>query len=341
MSMYWCVNFLDDAKLRHGIKEKLWLMGYQYARDQSDPPSWRAAITRNWRKLDAIGIGNRFVAYLPGYKFYATGTVRTPRRPKTSQDPADTIENYLAERRAYQSGYVYFTSSVVYENFTDDFDGLPVRIDVERWENYVPDGVSVTGLNWTRNMTVNAVFEITKRHFDLIVRKLAAETGPPAQADNHGTRTLLAGAEQQLAERDDFDPSGIRDGRERTLASIVRRRGQPAFRKHLLSAYRGRCAITGCQVKAILEAAHIIPYKGSKTNHAGNGLLLRADLHTLFDLQLVAVNEATMRVLISPQLAGTEYEQYRGQRIRIPDDPASQPSREALKQHRQESGLRS
>ncbi len=146
-------------------------------------------------------------------------------------------------------------------------------------------------------------------------------------------------AEQQLEEQGAFDPSGIRDAREHVLSSIVRRRGQPAFRKRLLAAYKGRCAITGCEVEAILEAAHIIPYKGAKTNHTGNGLLLRADLHTLFDLKLIAIHEGTMRLLISPKLRGTEYEGYRGESIRVPENPASRPNRDALKRHRQKSGL--
>ena len=158
-------------------------------------------------------------------------------------------------------------------------------------------------------------------------------------ANDSTTKDLLASAEQQLADEDAFDPAGIKDARERILSSIVRRRGQPAFRQQLLVNYKGRCAITGCEVEAVLEAAHIVPYKGSKTNHPANGLLLRADLHTLFDLRLVAVDVARMRLLVSPKLAGSPYDNYRGKRIMVPNDPASQPSRDALEQHRQESGL--
>ncbi len=149
----------------------------------------------------------------------------------------------------------------------------------------------------------------------------------------------LASAAQQLAKDGVFDPAGIKDARERIVSSIVRRRGQPGFRKKLLAAYKGQCAITGCDVEAVLEAAHIVPYKGSRTNHAGNGLLLRADLHTLFDLGLVAVDVETMCLLVSAQLAGTPYDDYRGKRITVPDDPANQPSHDALHRHRQKSGL--
>ena len=140
----------------------------------------------------------------------------------------------------------------------------------------------------------------------------------------------MEAAEQQLVSQGVFDPAGIKDARERIVSSIVRRRGQPAFRKQLLVAYKGHCTITGCEVEAVLEAAHIIPYMGSETNHPGNGLLLRADLHTLFDLGLIAVDVVTMQILVSPKLAGTCYDGYRGKRIMVPDDPAGQPRSEAL-----------
>jgi len=159
------------------------------------------------------------------------------------------------------------------------------------------------------------------------------------EPDDLETAALRASAEEELEEQGAFDPTGIKDARTRILSSIVRRQGQPAFRNRLLTAYNWRCAITGCSVEAVLEAAHIVPYKGEITNHRGNGLLLRADFHTLFDLRLVAINEATMRLLVSPKLNGTGYENYRGKKVRIPKAEHSRPSPEALEQHRVESGL--
>jgi hypothetical protein len=165
MPSYWCVNFELAENLKHGIDKNLWMMGYQYADDQDDAGPRKAAITRNWRKLEEIDAGDRFVAYLPGNRFFATGTVRKPKRAKTSRDRTDTIEEYLERGKAYQSGYVCFDSSVVYENFTDARDGYPVRIDVERWENHVPDGVSVTGLNLPRYKTVKRSLRDRQRQF--------------------------------------------------------------------------------------------------------------------------------------------------------------------------------
>ncbi len=158
--------------------------------------------------------------------------------------------------------------------------------------------------------------------------------------DDPETENLRASAEKELEEQGAFDPTGIEDARIRILSSIVRRQGQPAFRTCLLAAYSGRCAITGCSVEAVLEAAHIVPYKGTETNHPGNGLLLRADFHTLFDVHLISVHEDTMRLLVSPKLNDTVYEKFRGKKVRIPSVEGSRPSPLALKQHRAKSGLR-
>lgn len=138
--------------------------------------------------------------------------------------------------------------------------------------------------------------------------------------------------EQEEAEQGAFDPRDERDSRRRVLASIVRRRGQPQFRKKLLSLYAGRCAITGCTAEAALEAAHIMPYKGERTNVPSNGLLLRADVHTLFDLGLITI-DSNWRVMVAEELGATEYADLDGQEIQLPS--RSRPNRKALTAHRE------
>jgi len=67
MSRYWCVNFDYDACLEHGIKKNLWMMQYQYADDQGNlyqGGNQQAATTKNWKRLQEINVGDRFVAYL-------------------------------------------------------------------------------------------------------------------------------------------------------------------------------------------------------------------------------------------------------------------------------------
>ena len=98
------------------------------------------------------------------------------------------------------------------------------------------------------------------------------------------------------------------DRRERAMREIALRRGQPAFRSALLHAYKKTCAVTGFNTERVLEAAHISPYLGLHTNSVTNGLLLRADIHTLFDLSLLTVTR-DYRVHVAPELADTPYSQ--------------------------------
>jgi predicted restriction endonuclease len=70
-----------------------------------------------------------------------------------------------------------------------------------------------------------------------------------------------------------------------------------------------------------------------------NGLLLRADLHTLFDFKMIAVDTDSMTVLVSPELNGTCYEEFRGAQLRLPPTREDWPSHAALKKHREGSGL--
>ncbi len=130
-----------------------------------------------------------------------------------------------------------------------------------------------------------------------------------------------------------FDPDNLPDARDRVVASIVRRRGQGAFRRALLGAYDRRCALTGCEVVDVLEAAHITPYRGIETNHPTNGLLLRSDVHTLFDLGLISIHPDTRRVVAAPVLRGTVYNRLARERLAAPNDRAFSPSRAALAEH--------
>ena len=129
-----------------------------------------------------------------------------------------------------------------------------------------------------------------------------------------------------------FDPATVKDTRKQTLTT--QREGQAEFRKQLITAYGGKCAVTGNMVTAVLEAAHITPYKGEDSNHVSNGLLLSAKLHILFDRGLIAVDLSGC-LLVSSELTGSVYESYKGKRIATPVDPANRPSRKALDRHRE------
>jgi len=151
--------------------------------------------------------------------------------------------------------------------------------------------------------------------------------------------SIVQGAEEANSAGSYFDPTNLMDGRQRTIASVVQRRGQPAFRRALLKAYGGKCAVTDCDAEEALEAAHIIPYQGTETNHVTNGLLMRADLHSLFDLGLVAIDSQTMTILLGTGLMNSAYKDLAGRRIGLPENPEDQPSSIALDYHRLWAGI--
>lgn len=88
-----------------------------------------------------------------------------------------------------------------------------------------------------------------------------------------------------------------------------------------------------------LEAGHISPYRGPDTNQVTNGILLRADLHTLFDLGMITIDATAMRILVGPTLASTAYGALANAPLRLPRDPSLRPSRAALDAHRAWAGL--
>ncbi|CAH1658887.1 HNHc domain-containing protein [Hyphomicrobiales bacterium] len=125
----------------------------------------------------------------------------------------------------------------------------------------------------------------------------------------------------------DYQPSS-EDRRKRILRAISERRGQARFRSDLVKRYGARCLVSGCTVMDVIEAAHIWPYRGTEDNAPSNGLLLRADLHTLYDLDLLGIEPGTECVIrISLALAGTEYAMFEGRPLLAGQRP---PSREAL-----------
>ena len=100
--------------------------------------------------------------------------------------------------------------------------------------------------------------------------------------------------------------------RDRVVSTRKPRPGQQAFRQALLEAYEGRCVVTGCDVAAALEAAHIVPHTGQpELDTLENGLLLRRDLHSLFDALLWTIDPAALRIVLAPTLQQSSYRAFK------------------------------
>jgi putative restriction endonuclease len=106
---------------------------------------------------------------------------------------------------------------------------------------------------------------------------------------------------------DNYVPTN-KDERPKIFQAIYARRGQQKFRDSLRELYGDKCMITGCEILDVIEAAHINPYRGEKDNDATNGLLLRSDIHTLFDLDLIGIEPKEMKVHLNEAIKKEGYE---------------------------------
>ncbi len=121
---------------------------------------------------------------------------------------------------------------------------------------------------------------------------------------------------------------------------VAARRGQGAFRFMVMDAYGRRCAVTGERTLPALEAAHIRPYAELAAHDIRNGILLRSDVHRLYDAGLVTVKpDLTFRVssAIDREYSnGKIYYALDGKPVSVPDDPDCRPDPDALTLHASE-----
>ena len=124
--------------------------------------------------------------------------------------------------------------------------------------------------------------------------------------------------------------------RESVLSRV--RVGQGTFRIMVTEAYQSRCAITGEHTLPVLEAAHIQPYSESGPHVISNGILLRSDLHKLFDTGYITITE-DLRLEVSSRIReeydnGKIYYAMAGQKPLVKPEPANnQPNRDFIRWH--------
>ncbi|HNW88518.1 MAG TPA: HNH endonuclease [Bacteroidales bacterium] len=116
------------------------------------------------------------------------------------------------------------------------------------------------------------------------------------------------------------------------------RLGQGAFRVQLTDAYSRKCSITGEKTLPVLEAAHIKPFADSGPNHIATGILLRADLHKLYDGGYITSTK-DLKVEVSKKIKeefqnGREYYQFHGKPLQIlPDRYIDRPNEKYIEWH--------
>jgi len=118
---------------------------------------------------------------------------------------------------------------------------------------------------------------------------------------------------------------------------IPQRLGQRAFQGVVLDAYSRRCAVTGDKIVPVLQAAHIRPLPAGGENRLDNGVLLRSDVHTLYDRGYLGV-DPKHRLLVSPRLRrefgnGEEFYALAGRQVAVPERRVDRPNPEFLEWH--------
>jgi hypothetical protein len=126
---------------------------------------------------------------------------------------------------------------------------------------------------------------------------------------------------------DGTDPAG---GYRTSLGKT--RLGQQRFREEMLDRFQNTCAFTGRQPPESLEAAHLYGYCKSPRHDLRGGLLLRRDLHSLFDRGLITVNTKNWTIEVSPRLDQyPELHALQGMPLKVPTD--TRPSERYLDNH--------
>jgi putative restriction endonuclease len=159
--------------------------------------------------------------------------------------------------------------------------------------------------------------------------------------DDAEGRKLWDGVQSALAGQTAFTIGGFSDvesqARYGEPAHVRPRLGQGAFRILVTDNYRRRCAISGERTLPALDAAYIRPFSDGGNHEASNGILLRRDIHSLFDLGYVTITP-TLQFEVSKRIReeyenGRHYYALHGSNIAVPDNPDRRPDPAALSWH--------
>jgi len=119
---------------------------------------------------------------------------------------------------------------------------------------------------------------------------------------------------------------------------VLPRLGQGSFRFVVTEAYERRCAITGERTLPVLDAAHIKPFSLLQRHDVSNGILMRSDIHRLFDDGYLTIDPGDRRIVVSDRIReqfknGKEYYKLEGQQVRDPAQAIYRPSTDYLEYH--------
>lgn len=195
----------------------------------------------------------------------------------------------------------------------------PVFFDVDKWVEQPKD--------WHRNVVRGATYDLTQGEGERVWRECLA-------------RSETLGDVGRIAAGTDVGRDAPRFG---SPIAVKPRLGQGTFRVAVLDAYGRSCSVTTEHSLPVLESAHIVPFSEGGGHEVSNGLLLRADIHRLYDRGFVTVTP-DLRFRVSRQLRenwhnGRVYYELDGRSVSVPGVDGAKPNPESLEWHSSERFL--
>jgi len=204
-------------------------------------------------------------------------------------------------------------------------------------ENHAKCDVTVNGLQADLDYERYAAFNekeemhtgVARLHFSDTDRTRITEVEWKPAGEDSFTKQPFEISGFEIPPSPPYSPPEMPD--EKSPASVRLRPGQAAFRRKIKALYNNRCCMSGCAVLEVLEAAHIDPYIAAGSDHPANGLLLRSDLHTLFDKHLICINPNTSRIEVSVLLhQDPAYAALHDKSPSLPGHPSHHPHQDGL-----------
>jgi putative restriction endonuclease len=162
-------------------------------------------------------------------------------------------------------------------------------------------------------------------------------TGKVFRTDQSDGQALWEGVQERMYRGTGSQLSEQPAARYGEPALIRPRLGQGVFRIEVTDAYSRRCAVTRERTLPVLEAAHIVPFAAGGEHAVSNGLLLRRDLHVLFDRGYLTVSPdhhlEVSRKIREQFENGRDYYALHGRLLDVPQRLEQKPARTSLEWH--------
>ena len=284
-----------------GVTDNEWY-SFLKERENEDINFWQPGGNSNFR---AIKSGAPFIFKLKypmnaiaGVGFFSSHSIL----------PLDVAWDIFGERNGLDSYFKFRNKIIAYRNFKNPFHSNsnigcivltdPIFFEEEDWIE--------TPINWSKSIVQGKTYDTS----ELLDKKLWDKI--------EYTLTKYKLFEREESNKSQFileEP--VAQYSKKYLTKV--RLGQGAFRVQLTEAYKRRCAISGEKTLPALEAAHIKPYSESGPHHLSNGILMRADIHKLFDSGYITISN-NYEIEISKKIKeefenGKDYYKHHGQNL--------------------------